>query len=280
MGETPTDLPVPLRPGDLQLRKQAGLPISVLTAWDALSGALVAEAGADAVLVGDSLAMVVLGHATTLPVTLDEMLHHCRAVARGVQSSGGHQPLLICDLPFLSYQCAADDAVAAAGRVLKETPAAAVKMEGAEVETLEVIDRLVRTGIPVMGHLGLTPQAVHRLGYRRQATDGAGAARLRHQAEALQASGCFALVLEHIPAALASELSRELSIPVIGIGAGDDCDGQVRVTADLLGLTPRQPPFCPPLLDGRRLAVEALRGWIGSLSPLDTRPGCPAAPHC
>ncbi|MEB3348514.1 MAG: 3-methyl-2-oxobutanoate hydroxymethyltransferase [Cyanobacteriota bacterium] len=272
--------PVPLRPGDLQHRKDARLPIAVLTAWDALSGALVAEAGADAVLVGDSLAMVVLGHATTLPVTLDEMLHHCRAVARGVQSIGRHQPLLICDLPFLSYQCAADDAVAAAGRVLKETPAAAVKLEGAEPETLVVIDRLVRTGIPVMGHLGLTPQAVHRLGYRRQATDGAGAARLRHQALALQERGCFALVLEHIPDALAASLSQELHIPVIGIGAGDACDGQVRVTADLLGLTSRQPPFCPPLLAGRQLAVEALQHWIGSLSPVGTTPQSPATPHC
>ncbi|MEB3266852.1 MAG: 3-methyl-2-oxobutanoate hydroxymethyltransferase [Cyanobacteriota bacterium] len=269
-----------MRPGDLQLRKQAHLPIAVLTAWDALSGALVAEAGADAVLVGDSLAMVVLGHATTLPVTLDEMLHHTRAVARGIDCAGGSEPLLICDLPFLSYQCSADEAVAAAGRVLKETPAAAVKLEGAEPETLAVIDRLVRTGIPVMGHLGLTPQAVHRLGYRRQATDGPGAARLRHQAQALQATGCFALVLEHIPAPLATSLSQELQIPVIGIGAGDACDGQVRVTADLLGLTARQPPFCPPLLAGRQLAVEALQGWIGSLSPAHTSSESPSAPHC
>ena len=259
---------MPLRPGDLQLRKEAHLPISVLTAWDALSGALVAEAGADAVLVGDSLAMVVLGHATTLPVTLEEMLHHCRAVGRGLQGSGRHQPLLICDLPFLSYQCGADDAVAAAGRVLKETPAAAVKLEGAEPETLAVIDRMVRAGIPVMGHLGLTPQAVHRLGYRRQATDPAGAERLLRQAEALVAAGCFA------------QLSARLPIPVIGIGAGEGCDGQVRVTADLLGLTPRQPPFCPPLLPGRSLAVEALQGWIRSLAVPGTTPASPAAPHC
>ena len=149
---------MPQRPHDLLQRKQAGLPISVLTAWDALSAAIVAEAGADAVLVGDSLAMVVLGHATTLPVTLEEMLHHCRAVGRGLAiAAGSHTPLLIADLPFLSYQCGADAAVAAAGRVLKETPAAAVKLEGAEPETLAVIDRMVRSGIPVMGHLGLTP---------------------------------------------------------------------------------------------------------------------------
>jgi 3-methyl-2-oxobutanoate hydroxymethyltransferase len=272
---------VPLRPADLASRKQAGLPITVLTAWDALSGALVAEAGADAVLVGDSLAMTVLGHATTLPVTLEEMLHHTRATARGLASScsPGQEPLLICDLPFLSYQCSADEAVAAAGRVLKETPAAAVKLEGAEPETLAVIDRMVRSGIPVMGHLGLTPQSVHRLGYRRQAQDPVAQERLQRQARELESAGCFALVLEHVPASVATTIGGLLTIPVIGIGAGEGCDGQVRVTADLLGLTPRQPPFSPPLIDGRGLAIEALRGWIGSQRAPPTR-GTPAAPHC
>jgi 3-methyl-2-oxobutanoate hydroxymethyltransferase len=272
---------VPQRPGDLILRKQAGLPITVLTAWDALSGTLVAEAGADAVLVGDSLAMVVLGHATTLPVTLEEMLHHIRAVGRGLEAAGPQRPLLIADLPFLSYQCGADEAVAAAGRVLKESPAVAVKLEGAEPETLAVIDRLVRHGIPVMGHLGLTPQSVHRLGYRRQAGDPVSQERLRRRAEALEAAGCFALVLEHVPDGLGEALSRQLVIPVIGIGAGEACDGQVRVTADLLGLTARQPPFCPPLLPGRALAVEALRGWISAQRAAPaTRPASPAAPRC
>ena len=275
--------PVPQRPGDLARRKQAGLVITVLTAWDALSAALVGEAGADAVLVGDSLAMTVLGHATTLPVTLEEMLHHCRAVGRGL-SGLANPPSIICDLPFLSYQCGIDAAVAAAGRVLKESPAAAVKLEGAEPETLAVIDRLVRTGIPVMGHLGLTPQAVHQLGYRRQANEPDAQEKLRRQADALEAAGCFALVLEHVPAELASGISRALRIPVIGIGAGDGCDGQVRVTADLLGLTPRQPPFSPPLIDGRGQAVEALRGWIGAQqaarSAPPTTPAAPAAPHC
>ncbi|MEB3199921.1 MAG: 3-methyl-2-oxobutanoate hydroxymethyltransferase [Synechococcaceae cyanobacterium] len=284
---------MPQRPGDLIQRKQAGLAIAVLTAWDALSAALVVEAGADAVLVGDSLAMVALGHATTLPITLDEMLHHCRAVARGIEASaprsGGRRPLLICDLPFLSYQCSSDAAVQAAGRVLKETNAAAVKVEGAEPETLTVIDRMVRSGIPVMGHLGLTPQSVHRLGYRRQASDPAGQERLRRQALELQAAGCFALVLEHIPAALAAELSERLTIPVIGIGAGEGCDGQVRVTADLLGLTTRQPPFSQPLLPVREQAIEALRDWISKQRPARpaapgpapaTSPASPAAPHC
>ena len=283
-------MPVPLRPADLASRKLAGLPITVLTAWDALSGALVAEAGADAVLVGDSLAMTVLGHATTLPVTLEEMLHHTRATGRGLASvcSPGQEPLLICDLPFLSYQCSVDAAVAAAGRVLKETPAAAVKLEGAEPETLVVIDRLVRSGIPVMGHIGLTPQSVHQLGYRRQGNDDVSREKLRRQALALQEAGCFALVLEHVPPELGADLQRALALPVIGIGAGEACDGQVRVTADLLGLTSRQPPFSPALVPGRALALEALRSWIGSwpqpaqappAAPA-TRPATPAAPHC
>jgi 3-methyl-2-oxobutanoate hydroxymethyltransferase len=275
---------VPLRPADLASRKQAGLPISVLTAWDALSAALVTEAGADAVLVGDSLAMVVLGHSTTLPVTLDEMLHHCRAAGRGMaEATQAQQPLLICDLPFLSYQCSPDEAVAAAGRVLKETPAAAVKLEGAEPETLAVIDRLVRSGIPVMGHVGLTPQSVHQMGYRRQGNTLASQESLKRQAIALQEVGCFALVLEHIPSALAAELQQTLTIPVIGIGAGEHCDGQVRVTADLLGLTRRQPPFSPPLIQGRTLGTEALRRWIAALehpATPDTRPAAPATPHC
>ena len=278
---------VPLRPGDLIQRKRAGQPITILTAWDALSAALVAAAGADAVLVGDSLAMVVLGHSTTLPVSLDEMLHHCRAVGRGLTeqarqdgTDASDQPLLICDLPFLSYQCGADQAMLAAGSVLKQTPAAAVKLEGAEPETLTVIDRMVRSGIPVMGHLGLTPQSVHRLGYRRQANDPLSQERLCRQARELQNAGCFALVLEHVPAALASALTQELVIPVIGIGAGEACDGQVRVTADLLGLTARQPPFAPPLLDGRSLATEALRGWITAQRALPTSEAAPAAPHC
>jgi len=271
----------PLRPADLLSHKQEGRPIAVLTAWDALSAALVEQAGADVILVGDSLAMVVLGHATTLPVTLDEMILHTRAVGRGLRGPAAQQPLIVTDLPFLSYQCGLDDAVAAAGRVLKDSPAAAVKLEGGEPETIAVVDRLVRSGIPVMGHLGLTPQSVHRLGYRRQARDPVSQQRLRRAALDLQAAGCFALVLEHVPAELATSLRVELTVPVIGIGAGDDCDGQVRVTADLLGLTDRQPPFSPPLLPGRQLCVEALRGWVGSLShAAPTTPKAPAAPHC
>jgi 3-methyl-2-oxobutanoate hydroxymethyltransferase len=270
------------RPGDWLSRKQQGHPLALLTAWDALSGAWVAAAGVDAVLVGDSLAMVVLGHATTLPVTLEEMLHHCRAVARGVAAvipEPAAQPLLICDLPFLSYQCQIDAAVAAAGQVLKSTPAAAVKLEGAEPETLAVIDRLVRSGIPVMGHLGLTPQAVHQLGYRRQATDPVAQERLVQQALALQQAGCFALVLEHVPDGLAQRLQQDLVIPVIGIGAGTHCDGQVRVTADLLGLSPRQPPFAAPLVNLGQQAQVALAQWVED-QHAPASPARSAAPQC
>ena len=251
-----------MRPADLTRFKQTGRVITVLTAWDSLSSSLVQEAGADVVLVGDSLAMVVQGHATTLPVTLEQMLLHTQAVCRGFQGPLQEQPLVVVDLPFLSYQCGAERAVAAAGSLLKDSGAAAVKLEGAEPEVLTVIDRLVRMGIPVMGHLGLTPQAVHRLGYRRQAQDPLSQEKLKRQALDLEAAGCFALVLEHIPAALASELRPLLGIPAIGIGAGDGCDGQVRVTADLLGLTPQQPPFSPALIPGRQLCIEALKGWV------------------
>ena len=256
-----------MRPADLIRFKQSGRPITVLTAWDSLSAAWVEAAGADAVLVGDSLAMVALGHATPLPVTLEQMLLHTQAVERGFQAMPSQQPLLICDLPFLSYQCGEDLAVAAAGRLLKESSAAAVKLEGAEPEVIKVIDRLVRMGIPVMGHLGLTPQAVHRFGYRRQAQDRASQDRLLRQADQLQQAGCFAMVLEHVPAELASKTCRNLTIPVIGIGAGEACDGQVRVTADLLGLTDQQPPFSPSLLPGRQLFVSALRDWIQQHKP-------------
>ncbi|OUT73350.1 MAG: 3-methyl-2-oxobutanoate hydroxymethyltransferase [Synechococcus sp. TMED19] len=259
----------------LQRRKQERQPITVLTAWDALSAHWAEAAGVDLVLVGDSLAMVALGHATTLPVTLEGMLHHAAAVERGLQ----HTPM-VCDLPFLSYQCGSDRAVAAAGRFLKETGCEGVKLEGAEPETLEVIDRLVRTGIPVMGHLGLTPQSVRQLGYRRQATDPVAQEQLLRQARELQQVGCFALVLEHVPGELATRMSSELSLPVIGIGAGAGCDGQVRVSADLLGLTEQQPPFSKALIDGNTLIQQALSQWVRSVQHAPTPAADRPAPHC
>ncbi len=249
-------------PDDLIRYKKTGRQIAILTAWDSLSAAIVEASGADVVLVGDSLAMVALGHATTLPVTLEQMLHHTQAVERGFTTALKDQPLIVCDLPFLSYQCGEEKAVAAAGSLLKNSCAAAVKIEGAEPETIAVIERLIRTGIPVMGHLGLTPQAVHRLGYRRQAEDSLSQQKIIQQALRLEEAGCFSIVLEHVPDALGSSLKKQLKIPVIGIGAGEDCDGQVRVTADLIGLNAKQPPFSPALIEGRQIFIEVLQGWV------------------
>ena len=249
-------------PTELISFKKMGQPITVLTAWDSLSSAIVEAAGADIVLVGDSLTMVVLGHETTLPVTLEQMLHHAQAVGRGFTRPPKEQPLVVCDLPFLSYQCGEEQAVAAAGKLLKNSSTAAVKIEGAEPEIIQVIERLVRMGIPVMGHLGLTPQSVHQLGYRRQAEDKKSQERIIKNAFSLQNAGCFSIVLEHVPSNLASSITSQLKIPIIGIGAGEGCDGQVRVTADLLGLSSKQPPFSKPLIKGRSLFINALKDWV------------------
>ncbi len=252
--------------------KKLGKHITVLTAWDAISSSIVEAAGADVVLVGDSLGMVVLGHSTTLPVTLDQMLHHTKAVCRGFCKPLSEQPLVVCDLPFLSYQCGEDKAVEAAGTLLKNSCASAVKLEGAEPETLLVIKRLIRMGIPVMGHLGLTPQSVHQIGYKSQARDKESQEKIFKDSKLLQESGCFAIVLEHIPGEVASTLKKYLTIPVIGIGAGSDCDGQVRVTADILGLSIEQPPFAKPLFPGRELCIDALKEWIDTTNPNPENP--------
>ena len=249
-------------PKELIRFKEKGRQITILTAWDSLSSAFVEAAGADVVLVGDSLAMFIHGHSTTLPVTLQQMLHHTQAVGRGFTSPIQKHPLVVCDLPFLSYQCGEDKAVAAAGSLLKESCASAVKIEGAEPEVIKVIERLIRMGIPVMGHLGLTPQSVHNLGYHKQAESVLEQEKLISQALQLEKIGCFSLVLEHIPSKVAGRLSKLLKIPVIGIGAGEYCDGQVRVTADLLGLTDKQPPFAKPLIQTRELCIKALKDWV------------------
>ncbi len=254
-------------PAELINLKQSGKPIIILTAWDSISAGLVEEAGADVVLVGDSLSMVVLGHATTLPVTLEQMLHHAQAVGRGLSGLTNDQPIIVCDLPFLSYQCGEDKAVAAAGKLIKNSCTSAVKLEGAEPEVISVIARLVRMGIPVMGHLGLTPQSVHRFGYRRQAEDPQTQEKVYQQALQLEDAGCFALVLEHVPNELSGKLRKNLKIPIIGIGAGENCDGQVRVTADLIGLTKKQPPFSPALIPGREIFIEALQSWVKEQHP-------------
>jgi len=251
-----------MRPNELIRFKKEGKQITILTAWDSLSASIVELAGADAVLVGDSLAMIALGHATTLPITLEQMLHHTQAVGRGLTMSPKERPLIICDLPFLSYQCGEDKAVAAAGTLLKNSCASAVKLEGAEPEVILVIERLIRMGIPVMGHLGLTPQAVHQIGLKRQGQDLESQRRITTQALQLEKSGCFSIVLEHVPSSLAAQITKKVKIPVIGIGAGNNCDGQVRVTADLLGLTEKQPPFSKEIIPGKKLFIEALKKWM------------------
>ncbi|EAZ91906.1 3-methyl-2-oxobutanoate hydroxymethyltransferase [Crocosphaera chwakensis] len=233
--------------------KQQGRSIVALTAWDYGFAQLLDAAGIDLILVGDSLAMVALGYETTLPITLDEMLHHASAVRRGVKRA-----LVVCDLPFLSYQESVSQAIHAAGRVLKETGVQAVKLEGGHPAAIETVSRLSDIGIPVMGHVGLTPQSVHRLGYRQQGTTETDAERILSEAIALSEAGAFAVVLEHIPANLARTITAKLPIPTIGIGAGSDCDGQVLVTADLLGLSEKQPPFAKSYVNLRDIVTQAV----------------------
>ena len=236
--------------------------IIALTAWDSITGSLAEIAGADIVLVGDSLGMVALGYKTTLPVTLRNMVDHTNAVCRGFSYKLDAQPLLICDLPFLSYQCGEDKAVENAGKIIKDTPAKGVKLEGAEPETLDVISRLIRMGIPVMGHVGLTPQNFLNQGLKQQGDNYITQEKIKQEAKSLEKLGCFAIVLEHVPNLLAKDISDNLKIPTIGIGAGNYCDGQIRVTADLLGLTDKQPPFCEPLIDGKKIFKDKLKKWI------------------
>lgn len=218
-------------------KKERGEPIAMLTAYDYPTALALEKAGADAILVGDSLGMVVLGYPTTLQVTMEDMLHHCRAVSRGAKS-----PLLIGDMPFLSFQVSVSEALRNAGRFLQEADMDAVKLEGGR-ERVEAIRAIVQAGIPVMGHLGLTPQSVHQLGgFRAQGKTASAALRLWEDAQLLQEAGCFSLVLEAVPAQVAAYISQALQIPTIGIGAGVGCDGQVLVTHDLLGLFERFTP--------------------------------------
>lgn len=223
---------------DLRRFKREGRRFAMLTAYDWPTARLLDEAGIPVLLVGDSLGMVVLGYETTVPVTMDEMVHHASAVARGARNA-----LLVGDLPFMSYQPSIEHAMAAAGRLLKEGGMHAVKLEGG-APVLETVRRLTESGVPVMAHLGLTPQSVHQLGgFRVQGRDPAAASRIVEDARALEEAGAFSLVLEGVPAGLARVVTAALAIPTIGIGAGPDCDGQVLVLHDLLGLSARTPKF-------------------------------------
>ena len=221
----------------LRAKKERGELITMLTAYDYPTALAVDEAGIDAILVGDSLGMVVLGYENTLPVTMEDMLHHCKAVGRGAKHS-----LLIGDMPFMSYQVSVEQAVANAGRFLQEARMDAVKLEGGRARA-DAVQKIIEAGIPVQGHIGLTPQSVNQLsGFRTQGRTAETAYRLLQDALILQDAGCFSLVLEAVPARLAKLISTRLKIPTIGIGASGACDGQVLVTHDLTGQFDRFTP--------------------------------------
>lgn len=222
---------------DIQNKKREGKKITMLTAYDYPMARLVDEAGIDVILVGDSLGMVVLGYESTVPVTMDEMIHHSKAVRRGTKCA-----FLVGDMPFMSYQISKEEAVRNAGRFMKEAGCDAVKLEGGD-EVLDVTRTIVDAGIPVLGHLGLTPQTISKLGgYKIQGKNAKAAKRILEQALKLKDAGCFAIVLECVPDKVAKLITEKLTIPTIGIGAGPHCDGQVLVTNDMVGLFDRFVP--------------------------------------
>jgi len=242
---------------DLQQKKTNQQPITMLTAYDYPGAVLVDEAGIDLTLVGDSLAMTVLGHPNTVSVTMDEMLHHSRAVARGTKRA-----FLVGDMPFMSYQVSRTEAIHNAGRFLKEANMDSVKLEGGR-EVEDAVRGIVAAGIPVMGHLGLTPQTATKLGgFKVQAKTAAAAKHLLEDALLLQDCGCFAIVLEAVPATVATYISQKLTIPTIGIGAGMGCDGQVLVFHDVLGLYDRfTPKFVKQYTNLREATLTAFRSY-------------------
>lgn len=252
-------------------KKERGEVITMLTAYDYPTALAMDKAGIDSILVGDSLGMVVLGYENTLPVTMEEMLHHCRAVARGAKTA-----LLVGDMPFMSYQVSVEEAVRNAGRFLQQGGMDAVKLEGGR-ERADAIRAITGAGIPVMGHIGLTPQSVHQLGgFRAQGKTASAAKRLVEDALTLEEAGCFSVVLESVPARLAELISRKLSIPTMGIGAGAGCDGQVLVTHDLLGLFDR---FTPKFVKKyANLHAEMQKAFTDYIEDVETK-RFPAAEH-
>ncbi|MDI3256275.1 MAG: 3-methyl-2-oxobutanoate hydroxymethyltransferase [Kyrpidia sp.] len=246
----------------MEFRNRKGsVPLVMVTAYDYPTARAAEDAGVDAVLVGDSVGMAVLGHTSTIPVTMEEMLHHSRAVRRGLEKT-----LMVVDMPFLSYQVSVEDALRNAGRLMQEGGADAVKLEGGAA-VADRIEALVRAGIPVMGHIGLTPQSVHQLGgYKVQGKDPDAASRLLDDARRLEEAGCFALVVECIPEGLGAQIGRTVSIPVIGIGAGAYCDGQVLVMHDLLGWSYHPAPkFVKRYADFAGAAAEAVRQYASDV---------------
>jgi 3-methyl-2-oxobutanoate hydroxymethyltransferase len=241
----------------LQEAKRAGGKIAMLTAYDYYQAQILDEAGIDILLVGDTVGMAVAGHATTIPVRLDQIVYHAEMVARGAKRA-----MVIGDLPFLTYQVTVEDAVQNAGRLMQEGKVHAVKLEGGRA-MVPFIKHILRAGIPVMGHLGLTPQSVYRFGgWKVQGRDQASATQVREAALALQDAGCFAIVLEAIPASLAQDITATLEIPTIGIGAGAGCDGQVLVTPDMLGVTGFSARYIKHYADLRGVMREAVSTYV------------------
>ena len=245
--------------------KQRGEKISMLTAYDFTSARILDEAGIDTILVGDSASNVMAGNTTTLPITLDQMIYHAKSVVKGVRRA-----LVIVDLPFGSYQGNSKEALASAIRIMKESHAEAVKMEGG-AEVAESIQRILSAGIPVMGHLGLTPQSINKFGtYNVRAREEAEAEKLIADAHLLEEIGCFGMVLEKVPAALATRVADEVSIPIIGIGAGGGCDGQVLVMHDMLGLNRGfSPRFLQRYADLHSVITDAVGRYIEDVKHSD-----------
>ena len=249
----------------LKEMKDRGEKISMLTSYDYSMAKIVDGAGVDVILVGDSAANVMAGWETTLPITLDQMIYHAASVVRGVERA-----LVVCDMPFGTYQGDSQEALDSAIRIMKETGADSVKMEGGE-ESLDSIKRILTAGIPVMGHLGLTPQSIHKFGtYSVRAKEEAEAEKLIHDAKLLEKAGCFAIVLEKIPAALAERVTRELAIPTIGIGAGSACDGQVLVVHDMLGINKGfSPRFLRRYADLHTIMTDAISHYVEDVKSCD-----------
>lgn len=245
--------------------KQRGEKIAMLTSYDYSMAKIVDAAGVDVILVGDSAANVMAGYETTVPITLDMMIYHARSVVRAVQRA-----LVVVDLPFGTYQGNSKVALDSAIRIMKETEADAVKMEGGE-EILESVQRILTAGIPIMGHLGLTPQSIHKFGtYAVRAKEEAEAAKLVRDARLLSDAGCFGIVLEKIPAALAAQVSREIPIPTIGIGAGNGCDGQVLVIHDMLGINKGfSPRFLRRYADLHAVMTDAVTQYVSDVKSGD-----------
>ncbi|MFD2371733.1 3-methyl-2-oxobutanoate hydroxymethyltransferase [Brevibacillus sp. GCM10020057] len=251
----------PITTSDIRKKKEAGIPITMMTAYDYPSARLVEEAGVDMILVGDSLGMVVLGYDSTIPVTMEDMVHHTKAVTRAARRA-----FVVTDLPFLSYHGTVEEGVKNAGRLMQEGGAKAVKMEGGK-ELAPLITRCVQAGIPVVGHIGLTPQSVHQLGgYKVQGRDLEQAQRLLDDALALQEAGVFALVLECVPEEVTGMIAKKLEIPVIGIGAGVTCDGQVLVFHDVLGYASQiTPKFVKRYADIGAAIKEAVASYVSEV---------------